>query len=154
MEVPTGWVQVFRGPRPLSQRKPMAQPVQRPRQPWVSPVPAGPRAPMVRVSPDSDCEVARLKVVKIQQALAVMGDTDGVAVECLKADLEKAKEACQRPPTRCRGRQVLEVHHFREAHCRVGPRARVGAVRVDQCQGSSKVGDRAVSSRGRASTCR
>ena len=27
-----------------------------------------------------------------------MGDTDGVAVECLKAELEKAKKACQRPP--------------------------------------------------------
>ena len=55
----------------------MAQPVQRPRQPRVSPVPTGPRAPI---------------------ALAVMEDTDGVAVECLKAELEKAKKACQRPP--------------------------------------------------------
>ena len=33
-----------------------------------------------------------LKVVKILQALAVMGDTDGVVVECLKAELEKAKK--------------------------------------------------------------
>ena len=52
----------------------MAQPVQRPRQPQVSPVPAGPRAPTVRVSPDGNREAARLKVVKFQQALAVMGD--------------------------------------------------------------------------------
>ena len=77
MEVPTGWVQVLRGPRRPSQKWPMAQPVQRPRQPRVSPVPTGPRAPI---------------------ALAVMGDTDAVAVECLKAELEKAKKACQRPP--------------------------------------------------------
>ena len=71
MEVPTGWVQVLRGPRRPSQKWPMAQPVQRPRQPRVSPVPTGPRAP---------------------RALAVMGDTDGVAVECLKAELRKAKK--------------------------------------------------------------
>ena len=50
--------------------------------------------PTVRVSPDGNREAARLKAVKIQQPLAVMGDTDGVAVECLKAELEKAKKAC------------------------------------------------------------
>ena len=75
-----------------------AQAVQRPRQPRVSPVPAGPRAPTVRVSPDGNREAARLKVVKIQQALAVMGDTDGEAVECLKAELEKARQAAKVPP--------------------------------------------------------
>ena len=156
MEVPTGWVQVLRGPRPPSQKWPMAQPVQRPRQPQVSPVPAGPRAPTVRVSPDGNREAARLKVVKFQQALAVMADTDGVAVECLKAELEKAKKGLPETPARCRGRRVPEVHYqVREAHCRVGPRARVGEVRVDQCQGTSaEVGDRAVSSRGRGTSSR
>ena len=59
-------------------------------------------------------------------------------------------------PARCRGRRVPEVHReVREAHCRVGPRARVGAVRSDLCQGtSSEVGNRAVSSRGRGTSSR
>ena len=50
-----------------------------------------------------------------------------------------------------------EIHRrVREANCKVGPRARVGAVRVDQRQGtSSEVGNGAVSSRGRGtSSCR
>ena len=98
MEVPTGWVQILRGPRPPSQKWPMAQPVQRPRQPRVSPVPQGPRVPTVRVSPDGSRDAARQKVEKLQQALAVMEDTGGVAVECLKAELEKAKKASQKPP--------------------------------------------------------
>ena len=105
-------------------------------------------------SPDSNREAARLKVVKIQQSLTVMGDTDGVAVECLKAEVGEGKKGLPETPTRCRGRRVPEVHsQVLEAHCRVGPRARVGAVRVDQCQGtSSDVGNRAVSSRGRGTS--
>ena len=98
MEVPTGWVQILCGPRPPSQKWPMAQPVQRPRQPRVSPVPQGPRVPTVRVSPDGSCDAARQKVEKLQQALVVMEDTGGVVVECLKAELEKAKKASQKPP--------------------------------------------------------
>ena len=98
MEVPTGWVQILRGPRPPSQKWPIAQPMQRPRQPRVSPVPQGPRVPTVRVSPDGSHDAARQKVEKLQQALAVMEDTGGVAVECLKAELEKAKKASQKPP--------------------------------------------------------
>ena len=111
MEVPTGWVQVIRGPRAaFSGNGPWHKPVQRPRQPWVSPVPASPRAPTVRVSPGGNCEAAHLKVVKFQQALAVLGDTDGVAVECLKAELEKAKKGLPETPARYRDRRVPEVH--------------------------------------------
>ena len=72
--------------------------MQRPRQPRVSPVPQGPRVPTVRVSPDGSRDAVRQKVEKLQQALAVMEDTGGVAVECLKAELEKAKKASQKPP--------------------------------------------------------
>ena len=102
MDVPTGWVQVPRGPRPPSQKWPMAQPLQRPRQPRVSPVSSGARAPSARpaarVSPDDNREAARSKDEKFQKALLVMGGTEGVAVECLGAELEKAKKAAQRPP--------------------------------------------------------
>ena len=116
MEVPTGWVQVLRGPRPPSQKWPMAQPVQRPRQPRVSPVPAGPRAPTVRVSPDGNREAARLKVVKIQQALAVMGDTDLSGCRVSEGGVGEGKKGLPEAPTRCRGRRVPEVHHqVREA---------------------------------------
>ena len=113
MEVPTSWVQVLRGPRPLSQKWPTARPVQRPRQPQVNPVSAGPRAPTVRVSPDGNREAARLNVVKLQQALARHG---GHRRSCVKAELKKAKKVCQRPTPRCRSRRVPEIHRqVREA---------------------------------------
>ena len=86
--------------------------------------------PTVRVSPDGSRGGARQKVERLQQTLAVMENTDGVAVECLKAELEKAKKAS----SQCRD-ECPEVHRqVREAPCRSGPRARVGAVCFDRRQ--------------------
>ena len=135
MEVPTGWVQVLRGPRRPSQKWPISQPVQRPRQPRVSPVPTGPRAPT---------------------ALAVMGGHRRSGCRVFEGGVGEGKEGLPETSPRYRGRRVLESHRqVREANCRVGPRARVGAVRVDQRQGtSSEVGNGAVSSRGRGTSSR
>ena len=91
MEVPTDWVQILRGPRPPSQKWPMAQPIVR--------VSHGqPSAARSSSSVRTAAVTARQKVEKLQQALAVMEDTGGMAVECLKEELEKAKKASQKPP--------------------------------------------------------
>ena len=39
-------------------------------------------------------------VMKLEKALEVMGDADGPAVECLKGELEKARNAAKRRPPR------------------------------------------------------
>ena len=128
MEVPTNWVQVL----------------------WIDAAfrnglwhPRQPRASPVRVSPDGSREAAPLEVVKFPSTRGDGGHgTDGVAVECLKAELEK-------------GRRVPEIYRqIREGHCRVGPE-RESEQSADQCQGtSSEVGNRADSSRGRGTSSR
>ena len=49
------------------------------------------RKPVLLVNPDNSREAARLKVVKLEKALEVMGDSQGPAVECMKLELEKAR---------------------------------------------------------------
>ena len=98
LDMPSGWIQVLRGPRPPSSR-PAVQIAQPPRQTRSGKgVPQVPRAPPVRVSPDESREAARIKVAKLEKALGVMGDAGGQAVECLKAELAKAKAASTRRP--------------------------------------------------------
>ena len=100
---PDGWVQFLRGPRPPSHRWPMAQgnrqkPVQDVGRRSVGPPPAqvqvgqGPVHPqrrpeskpsVVRADPDSIREAARIRVIKLEKALEVMGDSQGP--ECLRS---------------------------------------------------------------------
>ena len=85
VDVPSGWVQILRSPRPPSQKwaKSSTVPSAQHRQVQEEAVP--------RVNPDSSREAVCIKVVKLDQALEVMGDTEGPAVECLKVELEKAR---------------------------------------------------------------
>ena len=67
------------------------------------------RKPVPLVNPDSSREAARLKVVKLEKALEVMGDSEGAAVECMKLELEKARNAETRRPINV---QVEECRKF------------------------------------------
>ena len=101
MDVPTGWVQVLRGPRPPSQKWPS---VPRPDQQRQSEVPRSGghvqsnRVQPTRVNPDASREVARAKIATLEKALEVMGECQAPAVEALKAELERTRGAAKRPP--------------------------------------------------------
>ena len=64
---------------------------------------------MPRVNPDSSREAARFKVTKLEKALEVMGDADGPVVECLKGELEKARNVTKRRPLQ---QEVEECRKF------------------------------------------
>ena len=94
---PPAQVQVGQGPvRP--QRRPESKP------------------PVVRADPDSIREAARIRVMKLEKALEVMGDSQGPAVECLRSELEKAKLASRRRPIN------VEVDECRKFIARSGKR--------------------------------
>ena len=105
MEVPSGWLQVIRGPRPRSQQWPSAKakdPVTTQRE-----VPGRWRqsrgatvtsqVPKPRMSPDAAREKAQSSVARLEKALEAMGDVVGPAVEVLKAELIKARAAAKQP---------------------------------------------------------
>ena len=96
-DIPSGWVQILRGPGLLLSngrsdlrfraRSFFAGSRQDRRHLLAKTVP--------RVNPDSR-EAARLEVTKLEKALEVMGDADGLVVECLKGELEKARNVVKR----------------------------------------------------------
>ena len=103
-DVPDGWVQVIRGPRPRSIQWPRASPQSRPvpvqssplSQPKQSSVPktSGTRPfgdPQVRVT------AAQERVAKLEAALAVLHGVDGPEVESLRVVLKRAKEVKVQP---------------------------------------------------------
>ena len=61
------------------------------------------------MNPDSSREAARLKVMKLEKVLEVMRDADGPVVECLKGELEKARNAAKRRPLQ---QEVEECRKF------------------------------------------
>ena len=105
MEVPSGWVQVLRGPRPRAEKWPLAaqkrditeipnsKPVGRWRQPYVQ-TPVRERGP----DPDTVLQEARRRVVSLEAALQAMGDFQGPEVDVLKNSLSRAKQAAQTRP--------------------------------------------------------
>ena len=115
MEVPNGWLQVLRGPRPpaarwqMSEKKVAKDPSsvqQRERQPG----PLGGGRPVQaqnrngrwrecpeRVSPDAARQAARERVAKLQQALVVLGETSGPEVDGLRSALAKAQKSASEP---------------------------------------------------------
>ena len=100
MEVPSGWLQVIRGPRPRSQQWPSAkmnvQMVQREvpgRWRQFKGVTGNPQGPKPRLSPDAAREIAQSSVTRFEKALEAMGDVQGPAVEVLKTELTKARTA-------------------------------------------------------------
>ena len=124
MVVTNGWLQVLRGPRPPAARWPKAEKAskdhgtveQRERQPSarVTPTSSGGRSGRwrtgqeQRASPDTVRQEARERVVKLQRALEVLGDTSGPEVDSLQLALEKATKLSSEPAvevqiTECKG---------------------------------------------------
>ena len=114
MEVPDGWLQLIRGPRPKSERWPRRTPQthQKPapavRQPGVQGG-KGPRVPAKlamdpaqRVSPDTARAAAQEKARKLEKALEVMSDVEGPVVDALRAKSKKVQSAAVVP--------ALDVH--------------------------------------------
>ena len=101
MNVPTGWVQVFRGPRPPSQKWPLVPRPCKQRQSQVQ-LSGGHvqsnRVQPTRVSPDANREFSFSKIAKLEKASEVMGDCQGLAVGALKAELERTRDAAKRLP--------------------------------------------------------
>ena len=103
MEVPSGWLQVIRGPRPRSQRWPSAK--------MNADGPAGSSraletvqgchrestGPKPRSSPDAAREIAQSSVTRFRESFGAMGDVQGPAVEVLKTELTKARAASKQP---------------------------------------------------------
>ena len=56
------------------------------------------RSAKEKVSPDVLRDAARTKIQKLEKALEVMGDAVGPAVDALKAELDKARQAAKVPP--------------------------------------------------------
>ena len=102
MEVPDGWLQLIRGPRPKSERWPLKAP-QKPapavRQTGVHGMKSTKSTTdaVRRVSPDAARATAQEKARKLEKALEVMSDVDGPAVEALRAELKKVQNAASVP---------------------------------------------------------
>ena len=105
MDVPAGWVQVFRGPRPPNQTWPSAKSgshqMQQRHQGVSRPIPRVVKAPPSRVNPEIARETALSKV------LLLMSDCPQVATDVLKQELEGLR---QETTNRCRTRTVPQVH--------------------------------------------
>ena len=140
MDVPTGWVQVFRGPRLPSQK-----------------VAHG----TTRAA--SASATGQPSVIMCSRPICTSGSTresgrkprsspfKGREVECLKAELEEGEEGGSETSPRHRGRCVSNVDRkVRDANCGVGQRARIGAISFGAGKGtSSLIGIRADSSCGK-----
>ena len=108
LDVPTGWVQIVRGPRPKSVTWPRAN--NQPTKPQVASAkpPGGQRhtgvAPQTRprLSPEAVVEVSLSKVAKLEKALEVLGDTEGPVYEAMQAKLKRARSAAQLQPASVR----------------------------------------------------
>ena len=101
MDVPTGWVQVLRGPRPPSQKwlsVPRPVPQRQNQVPRSGGHVQSNRVQPTRVNPDASRELARAKIAKLEKALEVMGECKGPAIEALKAELERTRDSAKRPP--------------------------------------------------------
>ena len=119
IDVPTGWVQILRGPRPPSAQWPRAvkggpaaaasawqsrvrlqKPAPAVRQPGVQGSPQSGRPatePQQRVSPEVARAAASEKVKKLEKALEAMCDEAGPVVDALRAELKRAHSAAAVP---------------------------------------------------------
>ena len=105
-DVPAGWIQIVRGPRPRSEQWPRASATRSAVPRVLSSVqhqPAQPRKPTLnsakdKVNPDVVRDAARNQISKLEKALEVLSDSTGPAVDALKSELEKARQAAKVPP--------------------------------------------------------
>ena len=73
MDVPSGWIQVMRGPRPKAERWPNAKPpIQGGREKVQSQAPGRWRQERVRINPEVLRENAKRQVVGLEAAVAAM----------------------------------------------------------------------------------
>ena len=105
MEVPNGWLQIIRGPKPPSARWSQTKPSDKPhRAPGVSPDSKQTLTPQVRGpqiprrTPESNRSAAAAKIARIQASIAALGDEDPEEVELLKKALMKAELQAKTPP--------------------------------------------------------
>ena len=130
--IPSGWIQVLRGPRPLSQQWPSSKrrvtsvvesPAQR-QQRTPPPIPPShaqnrqpARAPEVRVhrSPDEVAAAAQQRVQSLEAALHTLGDEDTPEVKSLQDALKNSKVQ-----PRAVGRVPEVCCKMREAYCCIG----------------------------------
>ena len=101
IEVPSGWYEVIRGPRPPSQKWPRASPHQsaqsRGQRRGLGRVGQSGQPNRARSPPEVALSAARQRVAKLEAALAALGDT-GPEVTVLQSALKRAKQAAQEPP--------------------------------------------------------
>ena len=99
MEVPDGWVQLIRGPCPMSEKL-LLQSRQKPMPAVRQSGAQGSKRPIVvrlatdpvrRVSPDLARVTAQERARKLEKALEVMSDAEGPAVEAIRVELKKAQ---------------------------------------------------------------
>ena len=104
VDVPSGWVQIVRGPRPKSEQWPrrVTMPEHQPSVAQKSPVSRPPqafaRSAKEKVNPDVARCAALTQLQKLEKALEVMGDAEGPAVDALKLELDKARRAAKVAP--------------------------------------------------------
>ena len=107
LDVPTGWVQIVRGPRPKSVAWPRAN-IQPTKSQVASVKPpqrrtgVAPPQTRPRPSPEAGVGVSLSKVAKLEKALEVLGDTEGPVYEAMQAELKRAKSAAQLQPASVR----------------------------------------------------
>ena len=129
MDVPSGWIQALRGPRPKSLQWPLAKdrlqtgPQEGFSGRWRQPKSAKgapPVGPRPRINPDVAREMAHTKVSRFKKALEAMGDLQGPVVEALKADLAEARAASKKPSVE------VEIDECRKFISRAERRIRAG----------------------------
>ena len=108
MDVPTGWVQILRGPRPPAARWPPAQSVPRnvgSQGPQVlrsgsgsGPKPPKPQPTGPRKTPQESRAEAQARVSRLQTAIAALDPEDIDAMESLSKALKKAQAQAKIPP--------------------------------------------------------
>ena len=141
MEVPTGWVQILRGPRAAITE--VAHGTTRAASASATGQPSAARSSSSHSPSQSGRQPRRSSLEGGEIAASTRGD--GGHGWRGRRVLEGGASS------QCRGRRMQEIHRqVREAPCRFGSRARIGVVCFDRRQGtSSEVGGRADSANGR-----
>ena len=107
MEIPFGWVQVLRGPRPRAEKWPSAGQqganavISKPKQVgrWRQPGVQSPDSVRERgLDPDKVLLEARRRVASLEVAVKTMGDFQGPEMDVLQSALAKAKQAARTRP--------------------------------------------------------
>ena len=117
LNVPTGWVQILRGPRPKAEKWPAASAIvpgppnsgggrwRRVPQSGGDPQTAGSR----RLNPDEALAAARARVSRLETALEVLGESDSTEVRTLREVLKQARHSAQEQPISA---QIKDTEEF------------------------------------------